>query len=232
MDFQKEIKILLSQLKKVGFDRRQIEEKLHYSDKYLDQAISKGGNEKLLFALQELHKSVFAVAPDIASESVEPYYVKRQTLKNNSEQFQVQLVPVEAQAGYSKRYTDTQYLRKLETYPIVPGIDHHGAIWRYFQVSGESMQDFLYDGDYVLASQVPNEDWGEDFKNFMAYVIVTEDLVTIKYVAKRKNEFILIPVNEKFDQQAIPIQSVKEIWKYRRHIGWNASRPEKLKIKI
>lgn len=219
--------------RETGLSQAEIAERLGYSRTYLSTAMNSFPSDKLAGAIKkEFNKEVFT--EDISTHNDEPenYLIQRMNSKIDSGPLMVSLVPVVAQAGYSKRYTDTQYLRKLETYPIVPGIDPHGAIWRYFQVSGESMQDFLHDGDYVLASQVPNEDWGEDFKNFMAYVIVTDDLVTVKYVAKRKDEFILIPVNEKFDQQAIKIDTVKEIWKYRRHIGWNASRPEKLKIKI
>lgn len=170
---------------------------------------------------------------NILQEAEIPYNQRRLLNKNKAETVLVPLINVKAQAGYRKSYNNTDFLNTMELYPIVPGIDPHGAIWRYFQVDGDSMLDFLNDGDYVLGSQVPKEDWAE-LKDFLVYVIVTDDLVTVKHVAKRKQgkELVLIPKNESFDQVAINMDTVKEIWKYRRHIGWNASSPKKLEIKI
>ena len=62
------------------------------------------------------------------------YIAKRRDQKINGGQFMVPLVPVSAQAGYSKSYTSSDFIHNLDVYPIVPGIDPHGAIWRYFQV--------------------------------------------------------------------------------------------------
>lgn len=60
------------------------------------------------------------------------YLSRRQHLKNNGGAFMVPLVPVAAQAGYSKSYTNPVFINQLETYAILPGIDPHGAAWRYF----------------------------------------------------------------------------------------------------
>lgn len=161
------------------------------------------------------------------------YITKRRQIKAADAPFLVPLIPVEAQAGYSKGYNNADFINKLDYYPIVPGIDPHGAVWRYFQISGDSMLDFLNNGDYVLASQVTKEDW-PDLKDALVYVIVTDELVTIKRVVKRpkKQDLVLVPDNEKYNQVAVPLESVKEIWKYRRHIGWNASTPKKIEIRI
>lgn len=177
------------------------------------------GKGNLIFESNEL-KNVFEVYSD-----------KRLSNKNNAGPFMVPLVSVSVQAGYTHSYMDSDFIQHLDEYPIVPGIDPHGAIWRYFQVKGDSMLDFLNDGDYVLGSQIPKEDWA-DLKDFLVYVIVTDNLVTIKYAAKRKDEIILIPRNDKYEQIAIKFSDIKEIWKYRRHIGWNASNPKKMEIKI
>ena len=48
MDFKKEIEKLLFSLKEMGIDRRTIEKDLGYSEKSIDQILSKGGNEKAL----------------------------------------------------------------------------------------------------------------------------------------------------------------------------------------
>ncbi len=55
MDFKKEIEKLLSDLKKMNIDRRKIEKDLSYKEFYIDQVLSKGGNEKFLNTLQRYH---------------------------------------------------------------------------------------------------------------------------------------------------------------------------------
>ena len=54
-NFRKEIEELILQLNNIGIDRRAIEADLDYSEFYLDQILSKGGNEKILKRLQKYH---------------------------------------------------------------------------------------------------------------------------------------------------------------------------------
>lgn len=51
MDFKENTKKLLNDLKKIGLSRRQIEREMGYDEKYIDQVLSRGGNEKFLNAL-------------------------------------------------------------------------------------------------------------------------------------------------------------------------------------
>lgn len=52
MDYKKEIQKQLETLKSLGRNRREVETDLGYKVFYLDQAVSKGGNDKLLTALK------------------------------------------------------------------------------------------------------------------------------------------------------------------------------------
>jgi hypothetical protein len=54
MKYKEEILKALEDLKEFNLARRQIEKELKYSDKYIDQQLSKGGNEKLLNGLKQL----------------------------------------------------------------------------------------------------------------------------------------------------------------------------------
>jgi vacuolar-type H+-ATPase subunit I/STV1 len=60
MAYKKEIETLLVELKLINpkYDRRWVERELQYSEKYIDQQLSKGGNLKLLQALQRLQKAI------------------------------------------------------------------------------------------------------------------------------------------------------------------------------
>jgi hypothetical protein len=52
MDYKKEIESLLEGLKAKGVSRAIIEEDLGYSENYIDQTLSKGGNKKFLQSLK------------------------------------------------------------------------------------------------------------------------------------------------------------------------------------
>lgn len=162
------------------------------------------------------------------------YLKARRDQKNHSGPFMVPLVPVASQAGYAKKYLDPIFIDQLELYPILPGIDPHGAQWRYFEVKGDSMEDTFKSGQYVLASQVIKEDW-RNIENFYVYVIITGDQVMIKRLAKVKGKdyWAAISDNESaYHQFKLPVIEVKELWKYRRHIDWDASPRKKFEIKV
>lgn len=53
MDFKELIKNQLEILKSLGKSRRDIEKDLNYQPKYLDQALAKGGNKRLLQSLKK-----------------------------------------------------------------------------------------------------------------------------------------------------------------------------------
>lgn len=88
MEFKEEIQKLLLDLKTEGIDRREIENQLGYSAFYIDQAISKGGNQKLLNSLKLLYlrrsgKSVSREKSNV-EEKQESYTFKRSQLKNEA----------------------------------------------------------------------------------------------------------------------------------------------------
>lgn len=174
--------------------------------------------------------------PLVESQSDAKDFLKSRRNKKNNDNgpFMVPLVPVKAQAGYSRSFSDMQFISKLEVFPIVPGIDPRGADWRYFEVEGDSMEETFKEGQYVLASQVIQEDW-RNIENFYVYVIVTQEKVMIKRLAKVKGKdyWAAISDNEKVQPQfRLPVNDVKELWKYRRHIDWDASPKRKFEITV
>jgi uncharacterized NAD(P)/FAD-binding protein YdhS len=58
MSLKKEIENILNELKQKGYDRGEIEQQLNYSENYIDQQLSKGGNQRFLNALVEFNKRV------------------------------------------------------------------------------------------------------------------------------------------------------------------------------
>lgn len=54
MELKKEIERLLFDLKVLGWTRKDVEQEYAYSPNYITQALSKGGNDKLLYNLTRL----------------------------------------------------------------------------------------------------------------------------------------------------------------------------------
>lgn len=161
------------------------------------------------------------------------YLNQRRDLKNTSEEFRVPLVTVKARAGYVASYDNIDIINSLDKYAIPPGVSYSGAIWRYFEVDGESMEPALSAGDHVLCSQVPAEDW-DNIKNFYVYVLVTANMITIKRVfVKDTGEWVLISDNEQLAPQKLFDKTMlKELWVFRRLIKKTISAKKEFKIKI
>ena len=151
--------------------------------------------------------------------------------KNGASTFLVPLVGIKAQAGYIKSFEQTDYIDTLEQYSLPPGVNPIGAVWRYFEVDGESMEPTFSSGDVVLATMVPAEDWN-DIKNFCVYVILTNDQLLIKRLYKKsETEWVLISDNEEVaPQMVLQVQDVKQLWLFRRQIRAKVPQPADVKI--
>ena len=106
-----------------------------------------------------------------------------------------------------------------------------GAVWRYFEIVGDSMEPTLSAGDLVLATMVPVEDW-RDLKDFCVYIIHTADQLLIKRIYKKSDtEWVLISDNEDlYGQVVLKVEDVKQLWLFRRHIRSKVPQPKEFKI--
>ena len=129
------------------------------------------------------------------------YLEKRRDLKNNSKSEGIIYVPVTAQAGYGRRYKEPIFINNLEL-AYLPGTKYKGKKYRLFEVEGESMEKTLFDGQKVIAEYVEIEDWQQK-PNYYIYVLVSEDMISIKRVFRKDNEtWVLISDNEDFYPQS------------------------------
>jgi phage repressor protein C with HTH and peptisase S24 domain len=147
------------------------------------------------------------------------YLRQRRAQKNTDQPYLVPLVPMKAVAGYVKSYDQIEFLDTLEKYALPPGVSPIGAVWQYFEISGESMEPTFQSGDVVLASQVPFDDW-QHIRNFFVYIILTETDLWIKHVyAESREEWILISENETdYKPFVVKVADIRELWVMRRHI--------------
>ena len=164
---------------------------------------------------------------------VADYLVTRRNKKNASNLFMAPLIPVKAQAGYVKASDQAVFMDTLEKYALPPGVDPHGAIWGYWEVEGDSMEPTFHNGDFILATQVPREDW-DQLRNFYTYIIITTDRVLIKRIyAKNDLEWVLISDNEDHHpQQLLSVEYIRQVWVFRRRIDSKAPAPKVFEIKV
>jgi phage repressor protein C with HTH and peptisase S24 domain len=163
-----------------------------------------------------------------------PYHKQRLHHKNSdASPYKVPFVPIKAQAGYVKAMDQEIYLDTLEKYALPPGVSGFGAIWRYWEVEGESMEPVFRPGDIILTSFVHSMDW-ENLRNFHVYVIVTHERIVVKRIfCKNSLEWVLISENEDhYPQQLLLVESVKEVWVYRKTWGTRASPTKRFEIKV
>ena len=202
-------------------------------------AVSKRTAEKLKILLEKHQLEEISHDVNIlgkASQSsrkgpARPYYEQRLEHKNEDTKFLVPLVGIKAQAGYIKGFEQVDYIETLEQYSLPPGVNPTGAIWRYFEIDGDSMEPTLSSGDIVLATMVPPEDWS-DVKNFNVYIILTQDQLLIKRLyRKSEKEWVLISDNEEANPQVLlNVEDVKQLWLFRRHIRAKVPQPKEFKI--
>jgi phage repressor protein C with HTH and peptisase S24 domain len=165
------------------------------------------------------------------NKSSMPYHLLRRDQKNEPLEFLVPLVGIKAQAGYVKGYEQVDYLEALEQYSLPPGVNPTGAVWRYFEVDGDSMEPTFNSGDLVLASMLPHEDWNE-IKNFSVYIILTSEQLLVKRVfRKNAKDWVLISDNEDdYPQVVLNAADIKQVWTFRRHIRSKLPQPKEFKI--
>lgn len=150
---------------------------------------------------------------------------------NYDELYLVPFVDIPAQAGYSKAYQQRDYIATLKKYPILPDVDPTGAIWRYFQIEGDSMEPEIMEGDVILCSQVHKEDW-QSIQNYYTHVIVTEEELWIKDVFKdSETEWILLSQNESVKPFTVKLEDIRQVWVMRRHIKARAKKARMYDIK-
>ena len=202
--------------------------------------VSKRTASRLHKFLQEHPLASFSGDVNILGKSSHPTERKRSSLpfrqqllqeKNEGTPYLVPLVGIEAQAGYVKGFEQVDYMETLEQFSLPPGVNPIGAVWRYFEVDGDSMEPTFSPGDVVLATMVPHEDWN-DLKNFFVYVILTADQLMIKRLYKKsESEWVLVSDNEEVAPQVVVRkENIRQLWLLRRHIRSRVPQPKEIKI--
>jgi len=124
-------------------------------------------------------------------------------------------VPIAAQAGYVDQMHDPQFFKDLHSFTI-PGYEHRLGTYRSFDISGESMEPLLYNGESVVCKFVEPDFWKTEIRDQFVYVIVTESDIVVKRVINKLNSEGLIECfsdNSFYEMYQIEAEQIREIWK-------------------
>lgn len=148
------------------------------------------------------------------------------TLVDRNNEELITLVPVKASAGYTKGYSDPDFIETLPRFNLpLPELGKERT-YRAFQVEGNSMRP-IPSGSYIVCAYIQN--WNE-VKNGKTYVVVTKDdgVVYKRLYSNDGNTMILKSDNLEYDPYDMPVNAVSEIWKALGYICFSLPEPDEM----
>lgn len=130
-------------------------------------------------------------------------------------------VPVPAQSGYAGDVSDPSFIQDLPSYTL-PDYKYKVGTHRSFDVSGDSMEPTLFEGDKVVCSFLEPTLWESSLKDNYVYVIVTRGDVVVKRVhnrLKEDKELLVLSDNGFYEPYKISVSDIREIWYVRAKIS-------------
>lgn len=128
-----------------------------------------------------------------------------------------ELVPVHAQAGYTRQYNEAVFLEQLRPYRV-PSFEQ--GTYRAFEVSGDSMEPTINHADIVVASFVDN--WRLLEPNAV-YVVVTFESVMLKRIPHRitdpSKEVMLMSDNPDVKPYSLDVSDIQQLWRVQGYIS-------------
>lgn len=140
---------------------------------------------------------------------------------NSQDDERIVHVPVPAQAGYASGISDPTFVQDLPTFTL-PDYKYKVGTHRSFDVSGDSMEPTLFEGDKVVCSFIEPNLWATAIKDNYVYVIVTRGDVVVKRVfnqMKLDQSMELQSDNEYYQPYRIHANDIREIWYVRAKIS-------------
>jgi transcriptional regulator with XRE-family HTH domain len=146
---------------------------------------------------------------------------------NGADEDLIEIIPIEASAGYLRGYDDPQYIEHLNKIklPFLPTGTH-----RAFPIKGDSMLP-VKSGSYIVARFVENI---RDIKSGKTYIVLTlNDGLVYKRVydkTKEHNMLLLASDNKKYDPYYVAVEDVLELWEFTCCINTQEYDEHELKI--
>lgn len=145
------------------------------------------------------------------------------TTVDNENEENIELINEKAKAGYANGYADPEYIKVLPAFQL-PFLSRQKK-YRAFQITGDSMHP-IPDGSWVVGEFIQNWNF---IKSKHAYIILTlNEGVVFKVVENKiKTDKILAlhSLNPFYKSYDIPVNQIKEVWKFINFISSELPEP-------
>lgn len=209
---------------------------------YLPQSLSEILKSRRDVTIELLRKAIdtYKLNPVYLFTGEGPMFMKEEDHKNfrvltivtdSQNDERIVHVPMPAQAGYASESTDPTFIQDLPTYTL-PDYKYKVGTHRSFDVSGDSMEPTLFEGDKVVCSYLEPTLWESSVKDNYVYVIVTKGDVLVKRIEnqmKQNKSLLLISDNAYYEPFHMKISDIKEIWYVRAKISPFLPSPSNIK---
>lgn len=209
---------------------------------YLPQSLSEilKGRRDVTIELLRKAVEVYKVNPVYIMTGEGPMFMTEEDHKtfrvltivtNNQEDERIVHVPIPAQPAYATELSDPSFIQDLPSFTL-PDYKYKVGTHRSFDVSGDSMEPTLFEGDKVICSFLEPTLWESSIKNNYVYVLVTRGDV----IMRRVNNFLrdehtleLISDNPFYEPYRIPESDLREVWYVRAKISPFLPSPQGIK---
>ncbi|GLB53621.1 hypothetical protein NBRC110019_26620 [Neptunitalea chrysea] len=130
---------------------------------------------------------------------------------NDANEEMIEIVPIEASAGYLNGYDDPEYIEALQRFNL-PFLTT--GTYRAFPIKGDSMLP-VKPGSFIIGKFVENI---TDLKNGKTYIILTkDDGLVYKRVYNHINDkgsLLLVSDNTAYEPYEVAVEKVLELWEF------------------
>jgi transcriptional regulator with XRE-family HTH domain len=137
---------------------------------------------------------------------------------DNSDNENIEMVPVKASAGYLNGFSDPQYIKELPKFQLpLPALKQ--GTFRAFEITGDSMLP-IQPGSVIIGEYMDN--WNE-VKTGETYIVISKNEGVVYKRAgnrfKENKELKLISDNKVYDPYMVAADDILEIWKAKAYIS-------------
>ena len=152
------------------------------------------------------------------------------TIVDKSDKELITTVPIQASAGYTKGYSDPNFIGELPRFSLPLMELSKERTYRVFQIKGDSMNP-IKSGSYIICEYIAN--WEEIINGRPHIVITKDDGIVYKRLFKKieeAKELLLKSDNTEYEPYNVNIEDVSEVWKALGFISFDLPEPEELNM--
>lgn len=121
-------------------------------------------------------------------------------------------VPKNAQAGYATYSKDPEFIGGLNSFSL-PDYRIQMGTYRSFDVTGDSMEPTIIEGDRLICSFLEPGMWNTSIKSGEVYVVVTQNDIFVKRLNNSwRQKLALYSDNSDYEKFYLHLNEIKELW--------------------